>query len=117
MKKEYRFAMNDQIKLWRNADNPDQHFVDLNFRFMRPLTDEERNEAVCHLVARLQELQTQTSYVIYNIDFSKTDFLQLTLRHIALDNSRLLTQLVAGLKERFPVSSPKKERLGIGHTY
>ncbi|MDM8520124.1 hypothetical protein QUF64_08760 [Anaerolineales bacterium HSG6] len=116
MKKEYRFAMNDQIKLWRNADNPDQHFVDLNFRFMRLLTDEERNEAVSYLVTRLQELQMQTSYVIYTVDFSKADFLQLTLRHIALDNSRLLTQLVAGLKKRFPVSPPKKERLGIGHT-
>lgn len=105
--------MNDQIRLWRNADASEQHFVDLNFRFRRPLTDEERNKAIFYLVSCLQETGLKTNYVIYTVDFSKTDYLQLTLQHIAVDNSRLLVQLVAGLKKQFPVYSPKKEGLGL----
>ena len=108
MKKAYLREVSDQIKLWRNADNPREHFLELNIKFTRSLDHTERNQAIAYFVAGLDQLDATAKYVIYMIDFSKPDFLQLIFQHVALDRTRAWLQLLVEFRKKFPVSPAKR---------
>jgi hypothetical protein len=103
MKKRYTMTYSDTIKVWQNADNLEEVFTEYNFRFTRPLTPKERNEAVYHFLAGLVELDGLHLYAIHSVDFSEVDKLQLNFRNIAVDRNRILFQLMVKFEERFPV--------------
>ena len=108
MKKEYNFAANDQIKLWHNADDPNEHFIELNIKFTRSLSHKERNQAVRHFVTGLKKLDVTDKYVVYQLDFSKPDFFQLTLQHVLTEQTRAWLQILVEFRQKFPVVSPKE---------
>lgn len=108
MKRENFFVPNDQTTIWRNTDYPNEHFREFNIQFTRPLTPEERNQALAHFINGLTEFEATTKYTLYKVDFSKPDFLQLTFQTLALDDSRSLGYLFVTFKQKFPVAPPSK---------
>jgi hypothetical protein len=112
MKKKYFYSSLGSFKGWQNADNLAEVFTEYNFRFTRPLTPKERNEAVYHFLAGLVELDGLHLYAIHSVDFLEVDKLQLNFRNIAVDRNRILFQLMVKFKERFPVQPAKERRCG-----
>ncbi|MDM8521492.1 hypothetical protein QUF64_15705 [Anaerolineales bacterium HSG6] len=91
----------------QNADNLEERFVEFNFQFTRPLTPQERNQAIYHFLAGLTELNGLHLYVIYSVDFTANNRLQLTFRNISLDRNRILLQIMVKFKEIYPVQPAK----------
>ncbi len=105
--KEYHFVMNDQIKLWRNPANYEQSFIDLLLKFTRPLSIEEKYQAIAHFINGFQRLNLTQTYSICKVDFSAPDYLELTVQTIALDHERALLQLVIEFRKKFPIMPPQ----------
>ncbi|MDM8521491.1 hypothetical protein QUF64_15700 [Anaerolineales bacterium HSG6] len=107
MKKKYGLTLLDTFKIWQNADNLKESFVEFNFCFTRSLTTQERNQAIYHFLSGLGELEGLHLYAIYSVDFTADDKLQLTFKSISLDRNHVLLQVMVKFKEKFPVQPAK----------
>ena len=115
MRRENFFVPDDRIALWHNADDPTEHFMDFNITFTRPLTPEERNQALAHFINGIAEYEITDTHTIYKIDFSKPNFLCLTFQTLGIDTSRLLGYLYVTLKKKFPVAPSRESYLDYGN--
>lgn len=106
MQKEYLPSFNDQWKLWRNTENPKETFVELNLSFTRPLSYEEKNQIVLYVFIGMEKYNILTKYGVYSIDFTTSDFIQLTYKVIDVDRERALLQLLVDCRKQFPIKSP-----------
>ncbi|MDM8520613.1 hypothetical protein QUF64_11230 [Anaerolineales bacterium HSG6] len=107
MNKEYVFALTDEHKLWRNSDNHEEHFVELNFNFTRPLAHAEQNKAITHFMNGLVQFNLTEAYIIYTVDFCNPEMMILTFRNLQVDMQRGLLQIIIEFRKLFPVKPPK----------